>query len=187
MARGAAPAREPAGFRYLADFIDASDEARLLAAIERLSFEPVVFRGVTARRAVVHFGARYLYASRAVGPAPPLPDFLLPVARRAAAVAGFPAKASIEALVTRYPPGAGIGWHRDSPVFGPSLAGLSLGAACELRLRHRAPEGRVVFRQPLAPRSLYVLGDEVRASWEHMIPPVEALRYSVTFRTFRQA
>lgn len=187
MARSPTLAPPPAGFRYLADFIDASAEARLLAEIERLVFEPVVFRGVRAKREVVHYGARYVYASRAVGLAPPLPDFLLAVAQRAAAIGGFAPDASIEALVTRYPPGAGIGWHRDAPVFGPVLAGLSLGAACELRLRYRLPEGWAVFRQPLAPRSLYVLAGEVRASWEHMIPPVERLRYSVTFRTIRKA
>jgi hypothetical protein len=27
----------------------------------------------------------------------------------------------VEVLLTRYPPGAGIGWHRDAPMFGPEV------------------------------------------------------------------
>ena len=34
------------------------------------------------------------------------------------------------------------------------------------------------------PRSAYLLRGPVRRNWEHSIPPVEHLRYSVTFRNF---
>jgi alkylated DNA repair dioxygenase AlkB len=35
----------------------------------------------------------------------------------------------------------------------------------------------------LAPRSAYLLSGPARHIWEHSIPPVDAHRYSITFRT----
>lgn len=37
------------------------------------------------------------------------------------------------------------------------------------------------------PRSGYLLRGPSRTEWEHSIPAVDALRYSITFRTFRAA
>jgi len=37
----------------------------------------------------------------------------------------------------------------------------------------------------LEPRSAYVMGGAARAAWQHSIPAVDALRYSITFRTLR--
>jgi len=37
--------------------------------------------------------------------------------------------AGVDRRVTRYPPGAAIGWQRDAPMFGPTVVGVSLGAA----------------------------------------------------------
>lgn len=175
----------PPGFRYLPGFIGRGEERALVRGVEALAFEPVVMRGVTARRQVAHFGARYRFEGGALAPAPPLPGFLAEVCARAAAAAGFPARAAIEALVTRYPPGAGIGWHRDAPPFGPSLAGLSLAAPCELRLRLEQPDGYRSYKVTLEPGSLYVIAGTARFRWQHAIPPVARLRYSVTFRTIR--
>jgi alkylated DNA repair dioxygenase AlkB len=36
------------------------------------------------------------------------------------------------------------------------------------------------------PRSAYLLSGPARFEWEHSIPPVDALRYSITFRTLRE-
>jgi len=33
----------------------------------------------------------------------------------------------VQILLSRYPAGAGIGWHRDAPMFGSKIAGVSLG------------------------------------------------------------
>lgn len=95
------------------------------------------------------------------------------------------AGADIAALVTRYPVGAGIGWHHDAPPFGATVIGVSLAAACELRLRLETDTGYDVYRQPLAPRSLYLISGQVRFRWQHAIPPVARQRYSITFRTVR--
>lgn len=88
------------------------------------------------------------------------------------------------ALVTEYRPGTPIGWHRDKPEYG-IVVGLSLGAACRMRLRPCGiPRDRgVAVALELAPRSLYVMEDDVRREWQHSIPPAKALRYSITLRT----
>lgn len=82
----------------------------------------------------------------------------------------------------RYDPGAGIGWHRDRPVF-EHVVGISLGAPATLRLRRRRPGGFDRAAVPLAPRSIYHLTGEARHDWEHSILAVDLPRWSVTFRS----
>lgn len=184
--RSRAIEQAPRGFRYTPDFIDASEEEALLAQIERLTFAPFHMRGVDAKREIVHFGARYGFDQGTLDVAPPMPEFLAGLAARINAA--FPFADTIEkiaALVTRYPPGAAIGWHRDAPPFGPTVIGLSLLSACELRLRLETETGYDVYCQQLAPRSLYIISGDTRFRWQHAIPPVARLRYSITFRTVR--
>jgi alkylated DNA repair dioxygenase AlkB len=175
----------PPGLAYLPDFLDAAEEAELIAQLEGLPFQAVVMRGVAARRSVVHYGFDYGYESWALTPGPAVPAFLHPVRTRVATLLDAPSAALAQVLVTRYPPGAGIGWHRDASMFGPRVAGISLASDTELRLRRRTPAGWARWRQPLAPRSVYVLGGAARTIWQHGLPPVLGLRYSITFRTVR--
>jgi alkylated DNA repair dioxygenase AlkB len=39
----------------------------------------------------------------------------------------------------------------------------------------------------LEPRSVYLMRGPARWQYEHSIPPVDELRYSLTFRTLRQS
>lgn len=168
------------------DFLIDAEEATLIAHIERLPFAPFHMRGIDAKREVVHFGARYGFDEGALAPAPALPSFLAALAARVRSEFRFAdAVTDIAALVTRYPPGAAIGWHRDAPPFGATVIGVSLAAACELRLRLETETGYDLYRQPLAPRSLYVISGHVRFRWQHAILPVKRQRYSITFRTLR--
>ena len=89
------------------------------------------------------------------------------------------------ALVTEYGPGAAIGWHRDKPMFG-EVIGISLLASCVFRLRRATNEGWERVSIVAEPRSAYLLSGPSRTEWEHSIPPVDALRYSVTFRNLRE-
>lgn len=178
----------PAGFRYWPDFISDVQAAKLIAEIEALTFAPFRMRGVDAKREVVHFGVSYGFDSGELASAPPLPPFLVDLfADINRAVQFAPPHAAIAALVTRYRPGAGIGWHRDAPPFGAAVVGLSLGAPCEFRLRLETARGYDVYRRTLASGSLYVLAGAARFRWQHAIPPVAGLRYSITFRTLRTA
>ncbi|HEV8676999.1 MAG TPA: alpha-ketoglutarate-dependent dioxygenase AlkB [Methylomirabilota bacterium] len=189
MARAADPAdgaAAPPGFRYIADVLSADEERELVARLDGLAYREVRMRGVAARRTVVHYGWDYGYDSWTVTPTAPVPEFLVPLRERAGGLAGLPPAALEQVLVARYPAGAGIGWHRDAPMFGPVVVGVSLGAPCVMRFRRGSGPGRDLRRIPLGSRSAYVLSGAARAAWQHSVPPVAALRYSLTFRTLRR-
>ena len=174
----------PDGFEYRPGLVSPEDEADLIEAFRALDFRPFEFHGYFGNRRTVSFGWHYDFASSRVRPASDMPDFLLRLCDRAAAFARVPPDALEHALVTEYAPGAGIGWHRDRPVFD-DVIGISLGAPCRFRLRRK--QGNIWQRAAieLQPRSAYLLRGPVRREWEHSIPPLEQLRYSVTFRSLK--
>jgi alkylated DNA repair dioxygenase AlkB len=90
-------------------------------------------------------------------------------------------------LVSRYPEGAGIGWHRDAPTFGSRIVGVSLAGTSRMRFQRTIEGERETSAVDLPPRSAYVLSGKARWSWQHSIPATKALRYSVTFRTLKRA
>jgi alkylated DNA repair dioxygenase AlkB len=182
-ARAPTVTEQPAGLLYQPDFVTPDEERTLVATFEQMPFAEVRMRGQTAHRTVLHFGYRYDYEAWTLTPVDPWPDELGWLLDRAAALAEVPPSEMAEVLVTRYPPGAGIGWHRDAPMFGPRVVGVSLLAPCSLRFQRRTGGTRLVYRLELEPRSAYVLGSAVRTAWQHSIPPTKGLRYSVTFRT----
>jgi len=188
---GEGPAREagaglPPGFRYRPELVGPNEEAALLARVRELPFRDFEFHGYTGKRRVVSFGWHYDFSARHLRKADDIPDFLLALRTAAAALAGMEPEALQHVLVTEYAPGAGIGWHRDKAVFG-RVVGVSLHAPCVLRLRRAVGEKRWErVKLTVAPRSAYLLSGAARTEWEHSIPPVEALRYSVTFRNLRE-
>jgi alkylated DNA repair dioxygenase AlkB len=176
----------PQGLSYRESFLSEAEELELLRIIEGIEFEDFVMRGRSARRTVRHFGWRYSFDKRCLQPTDSLPapfDFLRDRAER---LAGLEPGGFEQTLITRYPPGATIGWHRDAPPFGPIIAGVSLGAPCRMRFRRDLDGVRYVHDQTLEPRSAYVLGGTARSEWEHSIPATTGLRFSVTFRTLAQ-
>jgi DNA oxidative demethylase len=176
----------PTGLTYRPAVLSFGEEAALLDRFPHLDLQAVVMRGQAARRTVRHFGFAYGLESWALSPTDPLPDYLFELRGRCAAVAGIEPAAFEQALVTRYPAGATIGWHRDAAAFGSVVAGASLGADCLMRFQRRARDGeRRVFEQPLEHRSIYVLAGAARAVWQHSIPAVAQERCSVTFRAVR--
>lgn len=175
----------PAGLLLREAFLGADEEAKLLRELAGVELGEVHLRGQVARRRVAHFGLGYGYEARSLEPAPPLPPWLGALRVRAAALAGIDPGALVEVLVSWYPPGAGIGWHRDAPAFGAPIVGVSLLGACRLRLR-RPEDPRQVHELPLPPRSAYVLAGSARWRWQHQIPPVKEPRWSITFRPLRQ-
>jgi alkylated DNA repair protein (DNA oxidative demethylase) len=175
----------PEGLRYKPDFLTEEEERRLLALMDEVEFREVTMRGQTARRTVRHYGYDYGYESWQLVPADPLPSVLVWLRDRCGELAGAEPDELAQALVSRYPPGAGIGWHRDAPMFGRAVVGVSLGSACRLRFQRRVGGIRRVYDVDLAPRSAYVLAGQARSAWQHSIPPAENLRYSITFRTVR--
>jgi alkylated DNA repair protein (DNA oxidative demethylase) len=185
VARPRTPTERPEGLVYRPELLSRDEEARLLTFLDGLEFHAVEMRGQIAKRTVRHFGLRYEYESWRVTPGEPLPAELEWLRDRAAGLAGAVPDDLAETLVSRYPPGAGIGWHRDAPMFG-AVVGISLRSACRMRFQRGKGDERRVWELELEPRSAYLLAGPVRTSWQHSIPATKDLRYSVTFRTLRK-
>jgi len=174
---------QPEGFAYQDDLVSAAEARGLLACMAELDFRPFEFHGYLGKRRVVSYGWRYDFAAASLREGAPIPDFLLPVRERAAVFAGVPAEGLRQVLINEYAPGAGVGWHRDKGMFA-DVIGISLGSACMLNLRRARGDGWDRAGREVRPGSAYLLRGEARWSWEHCVPPVRRLRYSVTFRNF---
>jgi alkylated DNA repair dioxygenase AlkB len=172
----------PPGFAYQPDLISPTDEQSLLDRIRELPLKEFEFHGFTARRRTISFGWHYDFASARLGPAEEIPPWLLPLREKAAGFAGLPTEQLPHVLVLEYSPGATIGWHRDKAAFG-DVIGVSLLSACRFRLRRKAGSKWERASLTLEPRSAYLLRGPSRSEWEHSIPAVDTLRYSITFRT----
>jgi alkylated DNA repair dioxygenase AlkB len=180
----------PDGFQYGPGFVAYGEELELATAIAAIEFSTFEMRGVVARRRVAFFGASY----DAGAPAPPpVPAFLLPLRSRLAAWAAVAPDAFAMALINEYQPGAPIGWHRDAPQYD-IVAGVSLLSPCRMRFRPYESPGLAQGPRPrraathelvLEPRSAYLMTGKARQAYEHHIPAVSSLRYSITFRTLR--
>jgi DNA oxidative demethylase len=174
----------PDGLLFEPEIMTATEEAAFLDVIKTLPFGAFRMHGVDAKRRVVRFGLNYVAGSAAMTPVSDFPVSLEPLRARAAAVAGIPTRLLSESLVTEYMPGAGIGWHRDSPPFG-IVAGISFGDCCRMRFQRGEGRERRTWTLELPPRSLYVMRGVAREEWQHSIPPVKESRWSITFRTLK--
>ena len=174
-----------AGLSQAEAIVTPAEEQALIAAIDAAALAPFRFHGWLGKRLTAAFGWQYDYDNASFEPAEPIPDWLLPLRARAARFAELDVAALVQALLIRYDPGAGIGWHRDRPVFEHVL-GISLGTPAVMRLRRRRPGGFDRAAAPLAPRSIYYLTGEARHRWEHSIAPLEKTRWSITFRSLSE-
>jgi alkylated DNA repair dioxygenase AlkB len=177
------PADElPQEMRYTPDLITAEEEQALVRELSRQRFKDFEFHGFFGNRRTVSYGWHYDFNGGGLKKAADIPEFLLPLRERTAACAELSSSALEHALLIEYAPGAGIGWHRDRPQFG-DVIGVSLLAPCTFRLRRK--HGAAWERRSItaAPRSAYLLRGPSRNEWEHSIPPLSTLRYSITFRT----
>jgi alkylated DNA repair dioxygenase AlkB len=174
----------PEGFLYQPDFLTEAEEAGLRRTIETLEFGAYNFRGYTAKRRIVTYGGGYDSGSRGMSITDnAIPDFLTSIRDQAAAMAGMRAEQIAQAMVTEYSVGTPIRWHRDSPQF-ETIIGISLGNTCRMRLKPYQAEGKIISVM-LEPRSIYVMSGKARWRFQHSIPGVKGLRYSITFRSLR--
>jgi alkylated DNA repair dioxygenase AlkB len=206
----------PEGLRYRSQLITPAEEEILIARVSDLPFKEFEFHGFKGRRRTVSFGWQYEFSGRGrLRKANEIPQFFLPLRAVAAEFAQIEPDSLQHVLVVEYGPGAGIGWHRDKPVFG-EVIGVSLLAPCVLRFRRklsnekdgeriREVKTRGVDRfegskmQSVSakakwdrvnilaePRSAYHLTGPARSEWQHSILRVDELRYSITFRNLRE-
>ena len=174
-----------AGLSQAGGFVTQDEERMLIAAIDAAALSPFRYHGWLGKRLTASYGWSYDFDDSSFAPAEAIPDWLLPVREKAARFAGLPPGELVQALLIRYDPGAGIGWHRDRPVFGHVL-GISLGAPATMRFRRRQRGGFDRASAVLAPRSIYHLTGETRHQWEHSIAAMAATRWSITFRSLSE-
>jgi alkylated DNA repair dioxygenase AlkB len=175
----------PEGFRYQEDIMSEAEEAALAASLAMLELKPFEFHGHLGNRRVASFGLRYDYSRRSVETADRFPSFLAGLRHKVAKFAGRRVDEFEQGGVNEYPPGAGIGWHKDKPQFGV-IVGVSLLTPATMRFRRKEENRWVRMSHRVLPRSIYILEGEARTRWQHSIPPLDALRYSLTFRTLAE-
>jgi len=173
------------GLSYQDAFVTPEEEAALITHIDAQPLAPFRFQRWLGKRLTTSFGWHYDFENGDFGRTAPIPDWLLPVKRRAAAFAGLADADLVQALLIRYDPGAGIGWHRDRPVF-EHVVGISLGVPATLRFRRRNAKAFDRAVAHLTPRSIYHLTGEARHHWEHGIAEMDQTRWSITFRSFTE-
>ena len=178
----------PGGFLYRDDFISPAEESALAAAISEIEFATFEMRGVVARRRVAFFGRSY---DEGVKATPPIPPFLFPLREKLARWLDVEPSAFAMALINEYTPGAPVGWHRDAPQYA-IVAGVSLLSAATMKFRiyvppsaPKPPRRNATHEITLERRSAYLMTGDSRSRYEHHVPPVRELRYSITFRTLR--
>lgn len=182
---GPAPTEpQPIGLRYAEAVVSPQAQGDLIDRARTLDFAPFDFRGFKGNRRTVSFGSRYDFTHNRVAHADPMPDWLKPLLAAAAAFADISEAELVQALVTEYAPGAGIGWHRNRPEYG-KVVGLSFLSDCVFRFRRPDVGGWRRASRTLRPGSAYLLDGSARDAWQHSITPGDQLRYSVTFRTLR--
>lgn len=170
------------GLDYQPHFIGADEERELVQQLSLEELSPFRFHGWTGKRLTRTFGWRYDFDDASFAPAEPIPDWLRPLRAKAAIFAHIEPHDFIHALLVRYDPGAGIGWHRDRPHFAV-VVGISLGTAATLRFRRRSRGSFDRANLKVERGSAYLLSGEARHGWEHSIAPGDSLRFSITFRT----
>ena len=173
------------GLSQTRSIVAPGEETALIRAIDAANLTPFRFHGWEGRRLTASFGWRYDFDDSSFAPTDAMPDWLLPIRERAARFAGLPSEDFVQALLIRYDPGAGIGWHRDRSVF-EHVVGISLGAPTIMRFRRRTPDGFSRASAVLEPRAAYHLTGEARHQWEHSIAPLAAPRWSITLRSLSE-
>jgi alkylated DNA repair dioxygenase AlkB len=181
-------AQVPEGFCYRQNFLSEAEERDLIKRIQQLRLTPFKFHQFTGKRRTMSFGWDYEFGAANIVKTEDLPQFLLPLRTRAGMLFKIHPAELVQATVIEYAPGAPIGWHRDIPQFGV-VVGISLGAPCRLKFRcHARPQqgdrdAKISMAIGLQPRSIYLLSGPARDKWQHSIPAVKELRYSIVMRT----
>ena len=180
----------PDGFVYRENFCSVAKEQELIREIQQIELTPFKYYQFTGKRRTASFGWQYEFGGSDIIRAAELPEFVLLLRDRAARLFNVDPYSFVQATIIEYSPGSPIGWHRDIPHFGV-IIGISLGAPCRMRFRktnrRRSKNAKrdEMLSIELQPRSLYLMSGASRESWQHSIPPVKKLRYSIVMRTLR--
>lgn len=178
----------PEGFSYYPGFISQEEEIKILDNIKHFDLQPMRFHEYEAKRKVIHFGKGWSFTQKKLVPGAELPSEFNFLIDRVAAKLNVTREHIAQFLITQYPVGSVINWHRDAPPFD-MIAGVSLQSACSFRLRpHDKPRQtkNSTLSFQVERRSLYIMQGSARSEWQHSIAPVDKIRFSLTFRTLKQ-
>ena len=181
--RSLPPQSMPEGFRYAPDLIGADEETRLVAAFADLPFRNSSFTASWASAASSRSASATITTAAACRRPHRYRRFCCRCASAPRPSPGWrptPGSRACHRIPPRHhdrlasrPPAL---WRRDRRV-----------AVVAVHVPHAPPQRDVVgprLRAARAPLGLSMRGPS-RDVWEHSIPAVDALRYSVTFRTMR--
>jgi alkylated DNA repair dioxygenase AlkB len=177
----------PKGFNYFPNFITVSEESELIKQISGIDLQTFHFQGYEAKRKVASFGFDYNFEKKTLSRGKEIPPSFLWIIEKVAKHLNIAREAIAELLLTEYPTGSVINWHRDAFPFD-LVAGISLSDDCMFRLRphDKTKQGKnSIISFPVHKRSLYVLAGQARTEWQHSIAPVKSVRYSITLRTLK--
>ena len=167
-----------ADFLFISEFI-----ANPEALFDQLLAETVWDERMKARK-TASFGIAYNYSQIDYADTP-FPDHLRELCGPVSDAVGFEPN---NCLLNYYPDGASsMGFHSDTATgrtVGTGVAIVSLGAAREMRFRHKRDKERTSSRM-LTPGSLVYLDDATQKDWLHAIPKAESSgpRISLSFRS----
>jgi alkylated DNA repair dioxygenase AlkB len=149
----------PEGFVYIPHFISEEEEMNLYREISKVELHTFHFQGYEAKRNVASFGQDWNFETRSLSKGKDIPIAFHPLIKKVAQQVARKAEDFAELLVTHYPAGSVINWHRDAPPFD-LIAGISLLADCSFRLRPYGKEKQnraSIVSFPVRRRSLYVM------------------------------
>jgi alkylated DNA repair dioxygenase AlkB len=179
----------PSGFVYVPDFLSPQEEDQLIQLITKIELHKFLFQGHEAKRKVASFGYDYSFDKRILTKGEQIPSTFYPIVEKVSVFLSIPENKFAELLITEYPVGSVINWHRDAPPFD-LIVGLSFRSDCIFKLRPHDKEKRErksIISIPVKRRSLYVMQGSARTEWQHSTAPVKDIRYSITLRTLRHS
>lgn len=177
----------PTGFTYYSSFISAEEESKLIDIIKKFDLQNMKFHEYEAKRKVISFGNGWSFTEQRIKQGNPIPAEFNFLVEKIANKLATPVTSIAQFLITAYPVGSVINWHRDAPPF-ETIAGISLLSSCTFKLRPHEKQlqtRKATVSLNVEPRSLYIMTNEAKTEWQHCTAPVEKMRYSLTFRTIR--
>ena len=178
----------PEGFTYQADFISVEEESQLVNLIKQFDLQPMKFHQYEAKRKVISFGYGWSFTEQQLKHGNPIPDRFDFLIERIARLLEIPKEFIAQFLITEYPVGSMINWHRDAPPFD-IIAGVSLLTECIFRLRPHDKEKqtrKATISLDVQRRSVYSMQGPAKSEWQHCVAPLNKPRYSLTFRTLKK-
>lgn len=178
----------PAGFSYSPCFITEAEEMNLLKAIDQFDLQNMKFHEYEAKRKVISFGKGWSFTEQQLKEGNPIPGEFNFLVERIADHLQISNESIAQFLITEYPVGSVINWHRDAPPF-ETIVGVSLLADCHFKLRPHDKEKQTrsaTISLPVQRHSIYSMTGISKTAWQHCTAPVDKVRYSLTFRTLRK-